>query len=78
MPVFQHPGRCDELSDQVRETMKVYQKTFRQELNTTLFILTVFVRGSIDAVIKTLLEAIALVVIVVVVFLQTGVHRLFH
>ena len=32
---------------------------------------TVFVRGSIDAVIATLLEAIALVVIVVIVFLQT-------
>jgi multidrug efflux pump len=32
---------------------------------------TVFVRGSIEAVLHTLLEAIALVVIVVIVFLQT-------
>jgi len=32
---------------------------------------TVFVRGSIDAVIKTLFEAILLVVLVVVLFLQT-------
>jgi multidrug efflux pump subunit AcrB len=32
---------------------------------------TVFVRDSIKAVIETLLEALALVVIVVIVFLQT-------
>ena len=32
---------------------------------------TVFVRGSIEAVVHTLLEAIVLVVIVVIVFLQT-------
>ncbi len=32
---------------------------------------TVFVRGSIEAVVKTLLEAVLLVVLVVVLFLQT-------
>lgn len=73
MPVFQRPGsNAIELSDQVRETMKVLSKDFPAGFEYDIvYDPTVFVRGSIDAVIKTLLEAIALVVIVVVVFLQT-------
>ena len=73
MPVFQRPGsNAIELSDQVRETMKVLSKDFPAGVEYDIvYDPTVFVRGSIDAVIKTLLEAIALVVIVVVVFLQT-------
>ncbi len=37
---------------------------------------TVFVRDSIRAVVQTLLEAVVLVVLVVILFLQTGARRL--
>ncbi|MBB1342309.1 MAG: multidrug efflux pump [Pseudoalteromonas rhizosphaerae] len=73
MPIFQRPGsNAIELSDQVRETMARLSKDFPAGVEYDIvYDPTVFVRGSIDAVIKTLLEAIALVVIVVVLFLQT-------
>ena len=73
MPIFQRPGsNAIELSDQVRETMKRLSKSFPAGIEYDIvYDPTVFVRGSIDAVIKTLLEAIILVVIVVVLFLQT-------
>ncbi|GGA89603.1 resistance-nodulation-cell division (RND) multidrug efflux transporter MexF [Neiella marina] len=73
MPIFQRPGsNAIELSDQVRETMAELAKAFPAGMAYEIaYDPTVFVRGSIDAVIHTLLEAIALVVIVVVLFLQT-------
>ncbi|MGO2128094.1 MAG: efflux RND transporter permease subunit [Pseudoalteromonas prydzensis] len=73
MPIFQRPGsNAIELSDQVRETMARLSKDFPSGVEYDIvYDPTVFVRGSIDAVITTLLEAIALVVIVVVLFLQT-------
>ncbi|WP_404344156.1 efflux RND transporter permease subunit [Pseudoalteromonas mariniglutinosa] len=73
MPIFQRPGsNAIELSDQVRDTMARLAKDFPAGVEYDIvYDPTVFVRGSIDAVIKTLLEAIALVVIVVVLFLQT-------
>ncbi|WP_394189909.1 efflux RND transporter permease subunit [Pseudoalteromonas atlantica] len=73
MPIFQRPGsNAIELSDQVRETMARLSKAFPEGVEYDIvYDPTVFVRGSIDAVIATLLEAIALVVIVVVLFLQT-------
>lgn len=73
MPIFQRPGsNAIELSDQVRETMARLSKSFPAGVEYDIvYDPTVFVRGSIDAVITTLLEAIALVVIVVIVFLQT-------
>ncbi|GLX78672.1 resistance-nodulation-cell division multidrug efflux transporter MexF [Thalassotalea insulae] len=73
MPIFQRPGsNAIELSDQVRETMATLSQDFPSGVEYEIvYDPTVFVRDSIDAVIKTLLEAIALVVIVVVVFLQT-------
>ncbi|MCF2859847.1 efflux RND transporter permease subunit [Pseudoalteromonas sp. SMS1] len=73
MPVFQRPGtNAIELSDDVRETMQRLEKSFPAGMTYEIaYDPTVFVRGSIDAVIKTLLEAILLVVVVVVVFLQT-------
>ena len=73
MPIFQRPGsNAIELSDQVRETMARLSKDFPAGVEYDIvYDPTVFVRGSIDAVIKTLLEAISLVVIVVVLFLQT-------
>ena len=73
MPIFQRPGsNAIELSDQVRETMARLSKDFPAGVEYDIvYDPTVFVRGSIDAVITTLLEAIVLVVIVVVLFLQT-------
>ncbi|OUS69743.1 multidrug efflux RND transporter permease subunit [Pseudoalteromonas sp. A601] len=73
MPIFQRPGsNAIELSDQVRETMARLSKDFPSGVEYDIvYDPTVFVRGSIDAVITTLLEAVALVVIVVVLFLQT-------
>ncbi len=73
MPIFQRPGsNAIELSDQVRETMARLSKSFPAGVEYDIvYDPTIFVRGSIDAVITTLLEAIALVVIVVVLFLQT-------
>ncbi|KZN38751.1 efflux RND transporter permease subunit [Pseudoalteromonas luteoviolacea] len=73
MPVFQRPGtNAIELSDDVRDTMQRLEKSFPAGMTYEIaYDPTVFVRGSIDAVIKTLLEAILLVVVVVVVFLQT-------
>ncbi|WP_199611897.1 efflux RND transporter permease subunit [Flocculibacter collagenilyticus] len=73
MPIFQRPGsNAIELSDQVRETMARLSESFPEGVKYDIvYDPTVFVRGSIDAVITTLLEAIALVVIVVVLFLQT-------
>jgi len=73
MPVFQRPGaNAIELSGQVRETMKRLSKDFPAGIEYDIvYDPTVFVRGSIDAVITTLLEAVILVVIVVILFLQT-------
>jgi multidrug efflux pump len=73
MPIFQRPGsNAISLSDQVRETMANLSKSFPDGVEYDIvYDPTVFVRGSIDAVIETLLEAIVLVVIVVILFLQT-------
>jgi multidrug efflux pump len=73
MPIFQRPGsNAIALSDSVRETMARLSKDFPEGVEYDIvYDPTVFVRGSIDAVITTLLEAIVLVVIVVIVFLQT-------
>lgn len=73
MPVFQRPGaNAIELSNQVRETMERLSANFPAGVEYDIvYDPTVFVRDSIDAVITTLLEAIALVVIVVILFLQT-------
>lgn len=73
MPVFQRPGtNAIELSDNVRKTMATLAKEFPQGMEYQIaYDPTVFVRGSIEAVIHTLLEAILLVVLVVVLFLQT-------
>ena len=73
MPIFQRPGsNAIELSDQVRETMKELSTRFPEGVEYDIvYDPTIFVRGSIDAVISTLLEAIVLVVLVVILFLQT-------
>jgi hydrophobe/amphiphile efflux-1 (HAE1) family protein len=73
IPVFQLPGaNALKLSDGVRATMKELAKTFPEGVTYEIdYDPTVFVRSSIEAVIHTLFEAVLLVVLVVVVFLQT-------
>ena len=73
LPIFQRPGsNAIEISDKVRAKMKELKANFPQGIDYRIvYDPTVFVRGSIEAVVHTLLEAILLVVIVVVLFLQT-------
>ena len=73
IPVFQLPGaNALSLSKGVREKMEELKAKFPEDLDYTIaYDPTVFVNKSIDAVIYTLLEAVFLVVLVVVVFLQT-------
>ncbi len=73
IPIFSAPGsNALDISDDVRETMKRLKQNFPDDLDYSIvYDPTIFVRSSINAVIITLLEAIALVVLVVVVFLQT-------
>src|SRR3954447_1045831 len=73
IPISQAPGaNALELSDAVRKTMKELSKNFPEGIKYEIvYDPTVFVRDSIRAVVHTLLEALALVVIVVIVFLQT-------
>ena len=61
-----------QISDQVRATMEELKKNFPQGLDYRIvYDPTVFVRDSITAVVHTLLEAVLLVVLVVILFLQT-------
>ena len=71
--VFQAPGaNALQLSSDVRARMEELKKDFPEGMDyTVVYDPTQFVRESIKAVIHTLLEAIALVVLVVIVFLQT-------
>lgn len=73
LPIFQRPGsNAIELSDEVRALMIDVSKEFPAGVQYEIaYDPTIFVRDSIDAVITTLLEAIVLVVIVVILFLQT-------
>ncbi|WP_028237874.1 efflux RND transporter permease subunit [Stutzerimonas azotifigens] len=73
IPIFQRPGsNAIEISDLVRARMAELKQTFPQGVDYSIvYDPTVFVRGSIEAVVHTLLEAIVLVVLVVILFLQT-------
>ncbi|MFA6915031.1 MAG: multidrug efflux RND transporter permease subunit [Parachlamydiales bacterium] len=73
IPIFQTPGsNAIEISNQVRSTMEELKQSFPEGLDYTIvYDPTIFVRDSIKAVIHTLLEALALVVLVVIIFLQT-------
>jgi multidrug efflux pump len=73
IPIFQAPGaNALQLSSDVRRTMAELKKNFPQGMDYGIvYDPTQFVRQSIDAVLHTLLEAIALVVLVVILFLQT-------
>ncbi len=73
LPIAQLPGsNAIATSDAVRATMAELKANFPDGLDYNIvYDPTIFVRDSIKAVVKTLLEAVALVVIVVILFLQT-------
>ncbi len=73
IPIFQASGsNAIQISNDVRARMAELSQNFPQGLSYDIvYDPTVFVRGSIEAVVKTLFEAILLVVLVVVLFLQT-------
>ena len=73
IPVFQSPtANALQLSGEVRKTMEELKKDFPAGLEyQIIYDPTVFVRQSIEAVVHTLLEAVLLVVLVVILFLQT-------
>ena len=73
IPIFQRPGsNAIEVSNQVRAKMAELKKSFPQGMDYSIvYDPTIFVRGSIEAVVHTLFEALLLVVLVVILFLQT-------
>ncbi|WP_426110643.1 efflux RND transporter permease subunit [Pseudomonas sp. DSP3-2-2] len=73
IPIFQRPGsNAIDISNDVRAKMAELKKGFPQGMDYAIaYDPTVFVRGSIEAVIHTLFEALILVVLVVILFLQT-------
>lgn len=73
IPIFASPGsNALQISDDVRAAMAELKKTFPEDVDYTIvYDPTVFVRNSITSVITTLLEAVMLVILVVIIFLQT-------
>ncbi|WP_338500106.1 efflux RND transporter permease subunit [Pseudomonas trivialis] len=73
IPIFQRPGsNAIDISNEVRAKMAELKKSFPEGMDYRIaYDPTVFVRGSIEAVVHTLFEALILVVLVVILFLQT-------
>ncbi|MBX8541786.1 efflux RND transporter permease subunit [Pseudomonas cichorii] len=73
LPIFQRPGsNAIDISNDVRSKMAELKKGFPEGMDYSIvYDPTIFVRGSIEAVIHTLFEALILVVLVVILFLQT-------
>jgi multidrug efflux pump len=73
IPIFQRPGsNAIAVSEGVRAKMAELKRDFPPGVDYKIvYDPTVFVRGSIRAVVHTLLEATLLVVVVVILFLQT-------
>jgi multidrug efflux pump len=71
--IFAAPGsNAIQISDNVRKTMVEIKKNMPEDVDYSIvYDPTQFVRASIKAVVRTLLEATALVVLVVILFLQT-------
>jgi multidrug efflux pump len=71
--IFAAPGsNAIQISDNVRSTMAEIKKNMPEDVDYQIvYDPTQFVRASIKAVVRTLLEATALVVLVVILFLQT-------
>ncbi|BBP59525.1 efflux RND transporter permease subunit [Pseudomonas sp. St316] len=73
IPIFQRPGsNAIQISNDVRSKMEELKKGFPAGMDYSIvYDPTIFVRGSIEAVVHTLFEALILVVLVVILFLQT-------
>ena len=73
IPIFQLPGsNALDLSANVRKKMAELSKSFPEGLTYEIaYDPTLFVRASIESVVHTLFEALVLVVLVVLLFLQT-------
>jgi multidrug efflux pump len=73
LPISQRPGsNALETSQQVRDTMERLKKSFPEGVDYKIvYDPTIFVRESIHAVGHTFVEALVLVVLVVLIFLQT-------
>ncbi|MFC0216845.1 multidrug efflux pump [Pseudochelatococcus lubricantis] len=73
VPIFQAPGsNAIAIADRVDAVMAEIKQNMPEDVDYSIvYDTTQFVRASINAVIHTLLEAVALVVLVVIVFLQT-------
>ncbi|ONH53050.1 multidrug efflux pump [Pseudomonas cedrina] len=73
IPIFQRPGsNAIDISNDVRSKMAELKKGFPAGMDYRIaYDPTIFVRGSIEAVVHTLFEALILVVLVVILFLQT-------
>ncbi|WP_411882552.1 efflux RND transporter permease subunit [Polaromonas sp. YR568] len=73
VPVFAAPGsNAIQISDDVQAVMKDLKKNMPEGVDYEIvYDTTQFVRSSIEAVVHTLLEAVMLVVLVVIIFLQT-------
>ncbi|WP_213881141.1 efflux RND transporter permease subunit [Pseudomonas sp. dw_358] len=73
IPIFQRPGsNAIQISNEVRAKMAELKKSFPEGMDySVVYDPTIFVRGSIEAVVHTLFEALVLVVLVVILFLQT-------
>ena len=73
LAIFQRPGsNALKTSDGVKAAMEGLKTTFPPGIDyTVVYNPTEFIQASVDAVIETLFEALLLVVIVVILFLQT-------
>ncbi|MFC3694969.1 efflux RND transporter permease subunit [Chenggangzhangella methanolivorans] len=73
IPVMQAPGsNAIEIADKVQAEMRDIKANMPDGVDYSIvYDTTQFVRSSIEAVVHTLLEAVALVVLVVILFLQT-------
>ncbi len=73
LPIFQSPGaNAIQLSTDVRHAMDELKKNFPDGIDySVVYDPTIFVQHSIKAVVHTLFEAVLLVAIVVLIFLQT-------
>lgn len=73
LQIIQSPGaNALDVASAIRDTMQELQEGFPEGIEYRIaYDPTVFVKASLEAVVVTLLEAIVLVVIVVVLFLQT-------
>ncbi|GHC00647.1 efflux RND transporter permease subunit [Cerasicoccus arenae] len=73
MPIQQRPGsNALETAQEIRAQMKVLAEAFPPGLDyAIIYDPTVFISESVDAVFHTIIEAIILVIIVIIVFLQS-------